>query len=103
MAGFQCLNLLTVQPGSMEAGLLCNFFFKTLLSLIITIKSILHVLDSPFASAEKACSLHVVIEASHGQGLADGNGTCLGNDVSRETVGSDSNVICLNGSHGGSH
>jgi hypothetical protein len=43
MASVQGLNLVTkVQPGGMEAGLLCEHFFKTLMSPKTTVKSMRH-------------------------------------------------------------
>jgi hypothetical protein len=41
-ASIQGLNILTVQPGSMEAGLSCEHFFKISLSPKTTVKSMLH-------------------------------------------------------------
>jgi hypothetical protein len=42
IASVQGLNLITVQPGGMEAGLLCEHFFRTLLSPKTMVKSMLH-------------------------------------------------------------
>jgi hypothetical protein len=42
MASIQGLNPIAVQPGSMEAGLLCKHFFKTVLSPKTSIESMLH-------------------------------------------------------------
>jgi hypothetical protein len=43
MASYQGLNIRTVQAGNMEAWLLCEHFFKTLLSPTTTVKSMLHM------------------------------------------------------------
>jgi hypothetical protein len=90
----QSLNLLTVQPGSMEARLSCEHFFNALSSPNTSAKSMLHTCWTSvcnFRSAEQISSLQMFLESSNDQDHADGNVECRGTGASREAAGDDSN------------
>lgn len=92
---------LTVRPGSMEGGLFCEHFFKTLLSSETTVKSMLHASwtsVSKIISAEQKCSLQV-LESSNNQDHADGRVEGRDTDASEKAIGSESNVACLHASN----
>jgi hypothetical protein len=69
IARIQGLNLLTkLQPGSMAAGLLCEQFFKTLLSPKTTVESMLHMYGTSVCkplNAEQKSSLQVLESSNH--------------------------------------
>jgi hypothetical protein len=96
-ASIQSLNPLSVQPGSMQAQLLCEHFFKTL-SPKTTVKSMLHTHWTSvykFLSDEQESSVQV-LESSNDQDHADANVACRSIDASEEAIGDDSIFLCLN-------
>jgi hypothetical protein len=98
IASIQGLNFLTVQPGSIAAGLQCERFFKTL-SPKPTFKSML--LNTYWTSvcvllsAAQKSSMQV-LESSNDPAHADGNIERGSIDASEEANGDISNVIGLN-------
>jgi hypothetical protein len=82
-----------MQPGSMDAGIVCEHFFKILFSPKATMKSMLHTFLASvckFLNAEQKSSLQVPV-SSNDQDHADGNVECHGLDASEGAVGDDSN------------